>query len=65
MLCKCRNNIKIYTNVVRRLKLFYCLYTLEPFYKTIDYKMVWICNGLKMDPKNVVSKQKCLDYIEK
>ena len=38
---------------------------LEPLYKTIHYKTILIYDSLKVDPKSVVSKQKCIDYIEK
>ena len=40
--------------------------TLEPLYKTVHYKTVSdIKDILKVDPKSVVAKQKCIDYIGK
>ena len=39
--------------------------TQEPLYKTVRYKTVSNIRWLKVDPKIVISKQKCIDYIEK
>ena len=47
--------------ILREIKI---INTLKPLYKTIHYKTVRIKDGLKVDSKSVVSKQKCKDYIK-
>ena len=44
------------------LPLPYDLNTLKPLYKMAHYNMV---SDIKVDPKSVVSKQKCIDHIDK
>ena len=40
--------------------------TMEPLYKTVHCKSQFqIEDRLNLDPKTVVSKQRCIDYIEK
>ena len=39
--------------------------TPKPLYRMAPYKVVWDIRRLKVDPKKVVSKQKCTEYIEK
>ena len=39
--------------------------TLVPFYKTIHYKTISLKDDLKVDPRSIISKQKCKDFIAK
>ena len=39
--------------------------TLEPFYKIVIIRRFHIKDNLKVDHKSIVSKQKCIDNVEK
>ena len=44
---------------------FFYFKTLEPLFKMVHYEVILVIRQFKGGPKHILSKQKCIDYIEK